>query len=168
MKGHQYADLIAAYVTRNYAARGIVVYREVPIGKSIIGKNRRVDVLVVQPASNHALAIECKVQQSQGTADEKIPYTLQDLVALRMPGCLAYAGEGFSDGVLHMLRGSEVAAYCLPEPPALVPGSATRELDHVLALEFRWWDLLVEGRQPFDPRHWAALGGKFSNPDPSC
>jgi len=159
MKGNEYADLIAAYVTKNYATRGIVVYREVSIGKSIIGKNRRVDVLVVKPASNHALAIECKIQQSHGTADEKILYTLQDLIALRMPGVLAYAGEGFSDGVLHMLRGSEVGAYCLPQASTLEPCAATRELDHVLALEFRWWDLLVQGREPFDAIRWAAAGG---------
>ncbi len=155
LTGNAYANLIAAYITRNYAARGVAVYREVSIGKSVIGKNRRVDVLVVEPATHRALAIECKYQQSHGTADEKIPYTLQDLAALRLPGCVAYAGEGFSDGVLHMLRGSEVAAYCLPRAPALEPDPATRELDHVLALEFRWWDVLVQGRASFDLVEWS-------------
>lgn len=33
---------------------------------------------------------------SQG--DEKIPYALQDLEAKWIPGCVVYAGEGWSQG----------------------------------------------------------------------
>ena len=63
---------------------------------------------------NKAFAIECKFQESVGTVDEKIPYALDDLRALPMAGSIAYAGKGFSEGVLHMLRASPHAAYCLP------------------------------------------------------
>ncbi len=44
MNGHEYASRIAAYVAEVYGPRGLQVYREVGLGKSIIGKNRRVDV----------------------------------------------------------------------------------------------------------------------------
>lgn len=150
MTGKEYSDLIAAYVVANYANRGVKVYREVSIGTSIIGKNRRVDFLVVNEDLGEALAVECKFQDSQGTVDEKIPYTLQDMAAMQMPGCVAYAGTGFSTGVLHMLQASETAACCLPEADRLKPSAQTRELDHVLALAFRWWDVLVADKKPFE------------------
>ena len=47
MTGKEYADLIAAYLDKNFGERGIKVYREVTLGKTIIGKNRRIDVFVV-------------------------------------------------------------------------------------------------------------------------
>jgi hypothetical protein len=148
MTGNEYADLIAAYIAANFPERGLAVYREVPVGMSIIGKKRRIDVFVVCESQHDALAIECKYQEFQGTVDEKIPYTLQDMAALRMPGCVAYAGPGFSEGVLHMLQSSEMAAYCLPEREDLLSKKSTLELDHVIALTFRWWDLLVRDRSP--------------------
>lgn len=83
------------------------------------------------------------------TADEKITYTLENLRALTMGGCVVYAGEGSSAGVLHMLQSPEVAADCLPDPTDLASRQRTRELDHVLAMHFRWWDILVQGTRPF-------------------
>ena len=144
MTGSEYAKLVANYVVKNYGARGLTVYREVSFGKTIIGKNRRIDIFVTRPGTPDALAIECKYQDSLGTVDEKIPYTLEDIESLRMPACVAYAGQGFSSGILHMLAASPIAAYCLP-PIDLSPGVATRELDHVLAMTFKWWDLVVTG-----------------------
>jgi hypothetical protein len=57
--GKEYADLVGRYIAQNFGARGARVYREVQIGKSIIGKNRRVDLFVVDKASDRAVAIEC-------------------------------------------------------------------------------------------------------------
>ncbi len=96
MTGNEYADLIAAYLTKNYRHRGLRVYREVSLGKTIIGKNRRVDILAVHDETQRALAVECKYQTVAGTADEKLPYAIQDLEALSIPATIAYAGEGFS------------------------------------------------------------------------
>ncbi|NTW01827.1 MAG: hypothetical protein HGA19_11115, partial [Oscillochloris sp.] len=117
LTSNAYATLIARYLYHTYHSRGIVIYREVFAGKSIIGKNRRIDILVVCQEASLAYAIECKYQATQGTADEKIPYALDDIQAMRMPGCIVYAGEGWSEGVLHMLRASAFAAYCLPGEP---------------------------------------------------
>ena len=148
MTGREYADLIARYILKNYGDRGVTVYREVDIGKSIIGKNRRIDIFVI--SHSEAFAIECKYQDSQGTVDEKIPYALEDISAMHMGGCIVYAGSGFSTGVLHMLQASEVAAYCLPDPETLNPSRDTKELDHQLAVHFRWWDLLIRKKKPFE------------------
>jgi hypothetical protein len=148
MTGAEYANLVASYVARRFAARTLRVYREIRVGKTIIGKNRCIDIFCVSEDSRQAFAIECKFQDSQGTVDEKIPYALDDLRALPMAGCIAYAGQGFSEGVLHMLAASPHAAYCLPAPGQSDTTPETRELDHLLAVHFGWWDVLTEKRRP--------------------
>jgi hypothetical protein len=148
MTGKQYADLVARYIVKNFGERGIQVYREVFLGKTILGKNRRVDIFVVHPASNTALAMECKYQGTPGTTDEKVPYTLEDLRSMPMPVCLAYAGEGFSNGILHRLAASPLAAYCLPRSKGLARTEETRELDVRLAVTFKWWDVLLQEKKP--------------------
>jgi hypothetical protein len=153
MTGADYANLVAAYLARRFAPRALQVYREIRVGKTIIGKNRCIDIFCIAPSSGdgaaqRAFAIECKFQDSQGTVDEKIPYALDDLLALPMAGCIAYAGQGFSQGVLHMLAASRHAAFCLPQPGQTDSTADTRELDHMLAVHFGWWDVLIEKKRP--------------------
>jgi len=149
--GTDYANLIASYVARRFGARGVKVYREIRVGKSIIGKNRCIDVFCVREADNTAFAVECKYQDSVGTVDEKIPYALDDLDALPMAGCIAYAGRCFSDGVLHMLNAAPRAAFCLPVDGQAESSADTRELDHLIAAHFGWWDVIVAGKSPIAP-----------------
>ena len=148
MTGADYANLVGLYLSRRFGPRGLKVYREVRVGKSIIGKNRCIDVFCLREADSRAFAVECKFQDSPGTVDEKIPYALDDLDALPMAGCIAYAGKGFSEGVLHMLNASPRAAYCLPFDGQLDSSSETRELDHLLAAHFGWWDVIVGPNRP--------------------
>ena len=133
MTGAEYANLVAWYVARRFESRGLKAYREVRVGKTIIAKNRCIDILCVGDNGLKAFAIECKFQDSQGTVDEKIPYALDDLQALPMTGCIAYAGTGFSAGVLHMLAASPHAAFCQPLAGQIESSNDTRELDHLLA-----------------------------------
>jgi hypothetical protein len=149
VKPHEYRDLIAAYIESNFSRRGLVIYTEVALGKTIIGKNRKLDILVLRRADQRALGLECKYQDSLGTTDEKIPYALQDLEAMWMPGCLVYAGKGWSKGVLHTLEGSRLAVHCLPLRPDLMRTGATRELDHVLAAVFGLWDYVIPEERLF-------------------
>lgn len=149
MKAHDYRDLIAAYVHTNFASEGLVVYTEVSLGKTIIGKNRRVDVFVVRHADHRALAIECKWQGVGGTTDEKIWYALQDLREMWVPGCLTYAGEGWAPGVQHTLQASRGSVYCLPEDPGLARTKNTLELDHVIGSVFGLWDLVLPDNKLF-------------------
>ena len=148
MTGADYANLVASYIATRFAPRGLQVYREVRVGKTIIGKDRCVDIFCVSEDGQKAFAIECKFQDSQGSVDEKIPYALEDVRSLAMSGCVAYGGIGFSSGVLHMLAASPHAVYCMPEPGQAMSTSDTRELDHVLAVHFGWWDVIVEKRAP--------------------
>ena len=147
MTGAEYANLVASYVSNRFGSRTLKVYREIRIGKTIIGKNRCIDIFCVAEDSQRAFAIECKFQDSQGTVDEKIPYALEDLLALPMAGCIAYAGQGYSDGVRHMLAASRQGACCLRTPGQIETTTETRELDHVLAVHFGWWDVLIEKKR---------------------
>lgn len=147
VRAHDYRDLIASYIDKTFGPRGLVVYTEVALGKTIIGKDRQVDIFVLRKEDQRALAIECKFQQVPGTTDEKIPYALQDLEAMWVPGCLVYAGDGWSDGVLHTLEGARLAVACLPQQPQLARTKETLELDHVLAAVFGLWEFVIpEGR----------------------
>lgn len=157
MKGNEYKLLVARYIKSAYADRGVRIYDEITVGSSILGKPRRIDLLVLETETKKALAVECKYQDSFGTVDEKIPYALDDLQALRMPGVIVYAGVGFSAGVLHLLKASSLAAYCLPDgtmKPMLRPRTVeaihegTWQLDHVLAQTFGWWDVILADKQP--------------------
>src|SRR4029078_8649100 len=101
-----------------YGDHGLVVYREVNLGKTIIAKDRQIDVFVMRPADQKASAIQVHDPDGQGTADEKIPYALDDLAALWVPGCLVYAGRGWSKGVLHQLEESRLRrAHAPVQPP---------------------------------------------------
>lgn len=156
MTGHEYRDLVAAYIHRVYGGFGLSVYTEIALGKTIIGKDRKIDIFVVRAgdrarfAPDHAaLAIECKYQDAQGTTDEKIPYSLEDLEALWVPGCLCYAGEGWSRGILHTLEASKRAAFCLPYPDSELHEPETRQLDHFLAATFGLWELVLPEARRF-------------------
>lgn len=161
-KHREYQKRIASYILYNFENRGIKVYLEVELGKTIIGKNRRIDIFVFNEPLNQALALECKYQDTGGTADEKIPYTLQDLEALHFPGFLVYAGEGFSKGIIHLLEGSSQAAYCLPDA-SFNQNSHTRELDSILAAVFDWWDLVLWDKKPFSLEPDSAQFSLFDN-----
>jgi len=153
MNGNEYSDWIAKYIVVNFGDRDISVYREVSIGKSIIGKNRRVDILIVDENKNKAVAIECKYQASTGTVDEKVPYTLNDAKAMQMDAYVAYGGSGFSKGVVHMLEASELACHAEPKNGDILDFDKTREtheLDQILAMRFGWWDIFTVGKTPIE------------------
>lgn len=141
-EGHSYRDVVAAYVQKNFGPRNLSVYTEVDVGKTIIGKNRRIDVLLVHEPDQKALAIECKWQVVSGSADEKVPYALQDIAAMWIPGCLAYGGNGWSEGILHTLESSRFAVACEPGVD-LIRTKKTLELDHVIGAVFGFWDIVL-------------------------
>lgn len=148
MNGNEYANLIADYIDSQYGERGIYVYREVSLGKTIIGKNRRLDIFLLHRDSNKAYAIECKYQGVSGTTDEKILYSIEDIDKLPVDACIAYAGNGFSKGVIHLLEAYPFSAFCLPKRP-FKKNSSTKELDQLLAMKFGWWDIILENKETY-------------------
>ena len=81
----------------NLAQRlGLEVRRQVKVGRRLWGAERRIDVVVTEPTSRRRLGLECKFQGVPGTAEEKIPTTIQDISAWPIPGLVVFSGEGFS------------------------------------------------------------------------
>jgi hypothetical protein len=76
---------------------GLSVKRQVPVGRRIWGPRRHIDVVVTDITLRRSLGIECKYQQVAGTAEEKIPATIQDIGAWPMAGIVCFTGPGFSD-----------------------------------------------------------------------
>tara|TARA_E500000331_G_C17270487_1_gene719037 strand:- start:3227 stop:3718 length:492 start_codon:yes stop_codon:yes gene_type:complete len=148
--GDKYSDIIANYIARRFAAENLKVYREVSIGKTTLGKSRRIDVLVISNDGSKALAIECKYQGVSGTVEEKIPYALEDAMAVRFPCIIVYGGDGFSKGVRHRLDASPHAVYCKPSKYQVAPDTNTKELDQAIAVAFGWWSHLVRGMERVD------------------
>lgn len=140
--GDEYRDRVAGYIDTNFGRFGLAVYVEVMFGKTVIGKNRRVDLLVLRQRDQTAFAIECKFQKSSGTTDEKIPYALADLDAMWIEGALVYGGSGWSAGVLHTLQAARRAVRCEPAED-LRRTKDTLELDHALAAVFGLWSVVL-------------------------
>jgi hypothetical protein len=150
--GTKYRDWVSGYIYENFSGRGIKIYQEVSVGKSIIGKKRTVNILVLNEAQNVAVALECKLQNVTGTADEKIPYALNDAQSMQMDKYVVYGGDGFSKGVKHMLEAHELACYAKPrnmQEADFRRTADTRELDHILAMKFNWWDIVVFNKSEF-------------------
>jgi len=61
-----------------------------------VGATRYIDVVISDEKSGKRLGVECKFQATSGTAEEKIPATIQDMEHWPIPGIEVIDGEGFS------------------------------------------------------------------------
>jgi hypothetical protein len=90
-------------------ALGLRADVEVAVGRRVWGARRRIDVVLRHPETRVALGVECKYQGGSGSAEEKIPATLQDIRAWPIRGIVAIAGEGFSDNMRAYLYSTGMA-----------------------------------------------------------
>jgi hypothetical protein len=89
-------DLLAKEVARMALMLGLEAREQFKLGRRIWGAERRIDVIVTNPSDRKRLGIECKYQGTAGSAEEKIPATIQDLAAWPIPGLVVFSGEGFT------------------------------------------------------------------------
>jgi len=82
---------------------------EVQVGRRIWGARRRIDVVLKEPATRVSLGIECKYQGGKGSAEEKIPATLEDIKAWPIKGIVVYSGDGFSENMRSYLISTGMA-----------------------------------------------------------
>ena len=75
---------------------GLRVGRQVRVARRLWGAERRIDLVLRHPDSDRSLGIECKFQGTGGSAEEKIPATIQDIAAWPIPGIVVFEGAGFS------------------------------------------------------------------------
>jgi hypothetical protein len=72
--------------------------RQVKMGVSILGRRRVADFLVYDRAGK-SLGIECKYQQTTGSAEDKLVHTITDFDARPVKHILVFGGEGFSKNI---------------------------------------------------------------------
>jgi len=82
---------------------GLDCHEQVPVGRRIWGAQRRIDVVLVHPETRKTLGIECKYQGASGSAEEKIPSTIQDIAAWPIPGIVVFEGRGFTENMRSFL-----------------------------------------------------------------
>jgi hypothetical protein len=98
---------------------GLAARTQVRVGRRIWGAVRRIDVVLTHQETRRTLGLECKFQGSQGTAEEKIPSTIQDIAAWPIPGIVVFGGEGFSPNMVAFLISTGKAVEFEDLPPWL-------------------------------------------------
>ena len=83
---------------------GLQTRRQVKVGRRLWGAERHIDIVMTLPDSDRSIGLECKYQGGTGTAEEKIPAIIQDIVAWPIPGLVVFAGEGFSSNMKSYLH----------------------------------------------------------------
>jgi len=82
---------------------GLEVRLQVRVARRIWGAIRKIDVVLTHPETRKTLGIECKYQAVGGTAEEKIPATVQDIAAWPIPGLIVFSGDGFTQNMKYFL-----------------------------------------------------------------
>ena len=75
---------------------GLKTQEEVKAARRLWGQKRYIDIVVKDENTGKMLGLECKFQATPGTAEEKIPATIQDIEHWPIPGIVVIDGEGFS------------------------------------------------------------------------
>jgi hypothetical protein len=91
------------------ASLGLEVGRQVGVGRRIWGARRRIDVVLKHGETRVSLGLECKYQGTSGSAEEKIPATIEDIRAWPIRGLVVYSGEGFSENLKAFLLSTGMA-----------------------------------------------------------
>lgn len=100
--GRQLVDAVAGLARH----LGLETRQEFRVGRRIWGAERRIDIILAKPDSERRLGVECKYQGVSGSAEEKIPTTIQDIAAWPIPGLLVFDGNGFSPNMRTFLISS--------------------------------------------------------------
>ena len=79
---------------------GLDVRTEVRVGRRLWGAVRCIDVVLTRTEVGKTLGVECKYQGGGGSAEEKVPATIQDIEAWPIPGVVVFGGEGFSPNMV--------------------------------------------------------------------
>lgn len=92
---------------------GLAVESQVSVGRRIWGARRRIDVVLKHSETRVSLGVECKYQGSSGSAEEKIPATIDDIRAWPIRGIVVFSGNGFSDNIrAYLLSTGKAVELC--------------------------------------------------------
>lgn len=82
---------------------GLEVHEQFKVGRRVWGAERRIDVVLKDLKSLKTLGVECKFQGGGGSAEEKVPTTLQDIDAWPIDGLVVFSGDGFTTNMKSFL-----------------------------------------------------------------
>ncbi|HEY4188281.1 MAG TPA: PD-(D/E)XK nuclease superfamily protein [Polyangia bacterium] len=99
-------DELVQSVRQLATSLGLQARTQVRVARRIWGAVRRIDIVLTDTQTRRTLGIECKFQREQGTAEEKIPSTIQDIAAWPIRGLVVFAGEGFTPNMRSFLIAS--------------------------------------------------------------
>lgn len=109
---------------------GLEARTEVRVGRRLWGAVRCIDVVLTRASTGKTLGVECKFQGGGGSAEEKVPATIEDIAAWPIPGIVVFGGKGFSQNMVAYFHatGKAVAIdeleswlrlfFGLPSPPS--------------------------------------------------
>lgn len=89
--GNLFRDKVTEYI--NSWGENLETLQEVHVGSRFVGTPRKLDIVIRNKDNNKTMAIECKVQLTEGTAYEKFSYALDDCLASPIPTILVFAGK---------------------------------------------------------------------------
>ena len=102
-------NLLRDAVVEVGAGLGLDTEIEVKVGRRIWGARRSIDVVLKDPATRVSLGIECKFQGVSGSAEEKIPATIDDIGVWPIRGIVVFSGDGFSTNMTAYLVSTGMA-----------------------------------------------------------
>ena len=76
---------------------GLAVEEEKYIGWRFIGTPRKLDIVIMNPQNCRSMAIEAKLQETSGSAFEKLSYALDDCMAAPIPSIIVFSGRYIRD-----------------------------------------------------------------------
>ena len=91
------------------AGLGLDAEIEVKVGRRIWGAKRSIDVVLKEPGTRVSLGIESKDQGVGGSAEEKIPATIDDIRVWPIRGIVVFSGQGFSSNMTAYLLSTGMA-----------------------------------------------------------
>ena len=77
------------------ARLGLEAQTETEVGRRLWGVRRRIDVILCHQETRKTLGVECKYQRTQGTAEQIIAATIDNIQAWPVHGRIFCFGEGF-------------------------------------------------------------------------
>ena len=84
---------------------------EVKAARRLWGAKRRIDVVLRQKETGKLRGIECKYQRTSGSAEEKIPATIEDIRHWPIQGIVVMDGPGFSENMKGFLMATGKAVW---------------------------------------------------------
>ena len=93
--GNNFRHALAEYI-RGWG-EGLAVEEEKYIGWRFIGTPRKLDIVIMNPQNCRSMAIEAKLQETSGSAFEKLSYALDDCMSAPIPSIIVFSGRYIRD-----------------------------------------------------------------------